>query len=48
MEHPPACGTALGVAITGFSWGVGIAVISSTIILAIIRSLLRPYLKDLV
>lgn len=48
MEHPPACGTALGVAITGYSWGVGIAVISSTIILAVIRSLLRPYLKDLV
>jgi len=48
MEHPPACGTALGVAVTGFSWGVGIAVISSTIILVIIRQIFKPYLKDLV
>ena len=48
MEHPPACGTALGVAITGFSWEVGIAVITSTILLAIIRTVFRPYLKDLV
>ena len=48
MEHPPACGTALGVAITGFSWNIGIAIVTSTIVLAIIRSILRPYLKDLV
>ena len=48
MEHPPACGTALGIAITGFSWNVGIAIITSTILLAIIRTVFRPYLKDLV
>ena len=48
MEHPPAAGTALGIAITGFSWNVGIAVITSTILLAIIRTVFRPYLKDLV
>ncbi len=48
MEHPPAAGTALGVAITGFSWGVGIAVITSTIILVIIQRIFKPYLKDLV
>jgi len=48
MEHPPAAGTALGVAITGFSWNVGIALITSTILLAIIRTVFRPYLKDLV
>jgi CBS-domain-containing membrane protein len=48
MEHPPAAGTALGVAITGFSWNVGIAIITSTILLAIIRTVFRPYLKDLV
>ena len=48
MEHPPAAGTALGVAITGFSWEVGIAVITSTILLAIIRTVFRTYLKDLV
>lgn len=48
MEHPPAAGTALGVAITGFSWNVGIAIITSTVLLAIIRSVFKPYLKDLV
>ena len=48
MEHPPAAGTALGVAITGFSWNVGIAVITSTILLAIIRTVFKPYLRDLV
>ncbi len=48
MEHPPAAGTALGVAITGFSWNVGIAIITSTILLVIIRSVFKPYLKDLV
>ena len=48
MEHPPAAGTALGVAITGFSWNVGIAIITSTILLAIIRTVFRPHLKDLV
>lgn len=48
MEHPPACGTALGIAITGFSWNVGIAIITSTILLVIIRTVFRPYLKDLV
>lgn len=48
MEHPPAAGTALGIAITGFSWNIGIAIITSTILLAIIRTVFRPYLKDLV
>lgn len=48
MEHPPAAGTALGVAITGFSWNVGIAIVTSTIILALIQKLFKPYLRDLV
>lgn len=48
MEHPPAAGTALGVAMTGFSWNIGIAIITSTIMLAIIRTVFKPYLKDLV
>jgi len=48
MEHPPAAGTALGIAITGFSWNVGIAIITSTILLGIIRTVFKPYLKDLV
>ena len=48
VEHPPAAGTALGIAMTGFSWGVGTAIISSTIVLVLIRQLFKPYLKDLV
>jgi CBS-domain-containing membrane protein len=48
VEHPPAAGTALGVAITGFSWNVGIAIITSTILLVFIRTVFRPYLRDLV
>ena len=48
VEHPPAAGTALGVAMTGFSWNIGIAVITSTILLVIIRTVFKPYLKNLV
>ena len=48
MEHPPACGTALGVAMTGFSWGVALAIITSTVVLALIKTGFKPYLKDLV
>ena len=48
MEHPPACGTALGVALTGFSWGVALAIITSTVVLALIKTGFKPYLKDLV
>lgn len=48
VEHPPAAGTALGIAMTGFSWGVGTAIVSSTIVLILIRELFKPYLKDLV
>jgi CBS-domain-containing membrane protein len=47
MEHPPASGVALGVAISGFSFKVFIAVLTSAIILSLIHRLFRPYLKDL-
>ena len=47
FEHPPAAGTALGVAITGFSWGVMGAVITSTIILALAHIFCKKYLRDL-
>jgi CBS-domain-containing membrane protein len=46
-EHPPASGTALGVAITGFSWSIGIAVITSSILLSLAHHFLRKYLRDL-
>ncbi len=46
-EHPPASGTALGVAIHGFSLGVTIAVIISVVILSLIHHLFKRYLRDL-
>ena len=48
FEHPPASGTALGVAITGFSSGVALAVITSSIVLSLAHRLLKRFLKDLV
>ncbi len=47
FEHPPASGTALGVAMTGFSSSVFVAVITSSIILSLAHRLLRRYLRDL-
>lgn len=47
-EHPPASGTALGIAITGISSGIVLAIITSIIILALAHHLLKRYLKDLV
>jgi len=47
-EHPPAGGTALGVAITGFSLSIMISGLTSIILLAIIYALLKSRLVDLV
>lgn len=47
MEHPPASGTALGFAITGFSDEATIAVMASTVVLALIHRIFRISLKDL-
>ena len=46
-EHPPAAGTALGVAMKGFSLHVAIAVITSAVILSSIHYILKSSLKDL-
>jgi len=46
-EHPPASGTALGVAVAGLSLNVALAVITSAIILSLVGHLLKPFLKDL-
>jgi len=49
-EHPPASGTALGVAIGGFSTGlirVAIAVVTSALVLSFVRHAFRRRLKDL-
>ena len=46
-EHPPASGTALGVAMTGITLNVLIVVVASIVILAVIHRMCKPYLKDL-
>jgi len=48
LIHPPASGTALGTAMTGFSYEALTAVIISTVLLSLIKHILNPYLKDLV
>lgn len=47
LEHPPASGTALGVAITGFSPGVIAAVITSSLVLSLVHHFSKKFLKDL-
>ena len=47
VEHPPAGGTALGVAITGFSVSVMVAVLTSSIVLSLAHRFFKKYLKDL-
>jgi len=46
-EHPPASGTALGVATTAFSLNATVAVVTSAIILSLIHHFFKPHLKDL-
>ncbi len=47
MEHPPAAGTALGVAMTGISLDISIAVIISIVLLSLIHKFFKPYIRDL-
>ncbi len=47
LEHPPASGTALGIALSGFSFGVAIAVILSAIVLSISHFLVCRRFNDL-
>lgn len=47
MEHPPASGVALGVAIKGFSVVVIISIIASVVILTVIHHFFKKYLRDL-
>ena len=46
-EHPPASGTALGVAVEGTSISLTIAIITSVIILSLAHHFLKPFLRDL-
>ena len=47
-EHPPAAGTALGVAMTGYSWRIVLGVLVGAAVLALIHKLLRKFLRDLI
>jgi len=46
-EHPPAAGTALGIAMRGTSPKVIIAVIVSALVLALVRHFFSRYIRDL-
>ena len=47
-EHPPASGTALGIAITGVSLSIIISIVVSVITLSLAHRIFKPFLKDLV
>ena len=47
-EHPPAAGTALGIAAHTWSYQVVLFILLSVIILALIRAIMKSRLKDLV
>lgn len=46
-EHPPASGTALGIALSGITLPVLIVVVVSIVILSAIHRLFKPFLRDL-
>lgn len=47
-EHPPASGLALGLAITGFSWDVGIAIVTAVVVLSLVHHFCKSMIRDLV
>ncbi|OVE79839.1 HPP family protein, partial [bacterium I07] len=48
LEHPPACGTALGIAIVGISWSIAAAVITSVLVLSVVHNYFKDRIRDLV
>ncbi len=46
-EHPPASGTALGAAITGYRFEALFTIITSMVLLSLFRHLLKKHLVDL-
>lgn len=48
MEHPPVAGTALAIAMTGYSKEKAIAVVTSLVILGLIHKVAGPYIKHLI
>lgn len=47
-EHPPASGTALGIALHGFSFSTTSTILASSVVLALIHYFARRYLRNLV
>ena len=47
-EHPPASGLALGVAVSGFSWNVSIAVVTAVVVLSLVHHFCKSMIRDLV
>jgi len=47
MGHPPAAGSALGVAMTGLSIDILITVTISAILLSLIHNILKRHIKEL-
>jgi CBS-domain-containing membrane protein len=47
MQHPPAAATALGVAMSGYSMQMLIAVVTITLMLAAVHFALKPRLRNL-
>jgi CBS-domain-containing membrane protein len=48
FEHPPAGGTALGVALTGFSTDIFLALFTSMVILSLAHHFSKRFIRDLV
>jgi hypothetical protein len=48
FEHPPASGTALGVVVSGFSFKVLLAIVTSALMLSLAHHYMKKYLKDLI
>jgi len=46
-EHPPAAGTALAVAVQGFTWQVAVTVLAVAVLLSTVRLVFRRSLHDL-
>ena len=48
MEHPPASGTALGVAMSGYSPSVVIALLTASLILSLIHVVFKKQIRNLI
>ena len=47
-EHPPAAGTVLGFSTRGWDLSTTVIIIAAVVLLAVIKRLLTPYLRDLI